>query len=282
MMILKKASDLSKYIGKMKAEGFTIGFVPTMGALHKGHISLIDASRNQCGITACSIFVNPTQFNDQQDFEKYPSTLDQDICLLEESGCDILFIPTVHEIYPTGTDLLKQYDLGPIESILEGKYRPGHFQGVCQVVHRLLEITTPDLLFLGQKDFQQCMVIKKMMEISGFDTIRVNICPTLREKNGLAMSSRNMRLSDDGKEMAGIIFTALDSVKKELSPGNIRPLKEKAITTLQVSGFRVDYFEIAETEGLAICDDWDGRKKLVAITAAFLEEVRLIDNLLLN
>ncbi|MFZ1534928.1 MAG: pantoate--beta-alanine ligase, partial [Chitinophagaceae bacterium] len=201
MILFKKATDLRKWVDAQSKKGNSIAFVPTMGALHAGHISLIDAASKENQVTISSIFVNPTQFNDLKDFEKYPITIEKDIEMLEAAGCNVLFLPSVKEIYPEGIKPEMQYELGYIETILEGKFRPGHFQGVCMVVHRLLDIVQPDNLYLGQKDYQQCMVISKLVElINQQDTIKVNICPTLREKDGLAMSSRNMRLNEDERK----------------------------------------------------------------------------------
>ena len=197
MVLLKNATDLYNYLDSQRKNHISIGFVPTMGALHEGHLSLLAKSKKENSITVCSIFINPTQFNDPLDFEKYPVTIEQDIQKLDSIDCDILFLPSVDEIYPDGLNYNIHFALGELETIWEGKYRPGHFQGVCLVVKRLLEIVQPDMLFLGQKDFQQCKVIAKLIEILNFEKkIALIICPTMREPDGLAMSSRNMRLSD--------------------------------------------------------------------------------------
>src|SRR5690242_6983731 len=170
MIVFKKAADLSRHISLLKEENKTIGFVPTMGALHRGHLSLIEASKDQCDVTVCSIFVNPTQFNDPKDFEKYPITIEQDIKLLTQKDTDILFLPSVDEIYPDGVHHLAIYDLGALETVLEGKYRPNHFQGVCQVMDRLLHIVQAEKLFMGRKDYQQCLVVSRLIEIKGIPT----------------------------------------------------------------------------------------------------------------
>ena len=185
-----------------------------MGALHSGHISLITNSKIQNQLTVSSIFVNPTQFNNAKDFEKYPITLEKDIDQLEKNGCNVLFLPPVEEIYTDGLNKLPHYNLGYLETVLEGKYRPGHFQGVCQVVHRLLNIVQPDYLYLGQKDYQQCMVIKKLIELTQLK-INVVISNTLRENDGLAMSSRNMRLNEEERKLSVKIFETLSFIKKE-------------------------------------------------------------------
>jgi pantoate--beta-alanine ligase len=281
MILFKTIAALLACIAEKKKNGNTIGFVPTMGALHAGHISLINNSKKENSLTVCSIFVNPTQFNQSADFEKYPITIEKDIDMLEKNGCDVLFLPPVQEIYPGGITHQPHYDLGYLETVLEGKYRPGHFQGVCQVVHRLLDIVQPHNLYLGQKDYQQCMVIKKLIELAHLKT-NVIICATLREKDGLAMSSRNMRLNEQETKMAVKISETLLFIKKEIKPGYMENLKERAIQYLSAENFKVDYVEIAHAGNLALVKNWDGKQKLVALAAAYLNEVRLIDNMLLN
>lgn len=281
MILFKKATDINSYLQQCRQTGKSIGFVPTMGALHQGHLSLIGSAKQACAVTVCSIFVNPTQFNDVKDFENYPSTIETDIDALEKAGCDVLFLPSVLEMYPTGTQNVQTYQLGYLETVLEGKFRPGHFQGVCLVVHRLLNIIAADQLYLGQKDYQQCMVIKRLIELENIKT-SVNICPTLRESSGLAMSSRNMRLGDDERKQALTIFETLSYLKNDIRPGNLTGLKKLAVNNLTGAGFKVDYVEIADAANLEIIEHWDGHKKLVAVAAAFLGDVRLIDNLLLT
>jgi pantoate--beta-alanine ligase len=283
MIIFKKPADIQNFIKPSKLANKKIGFTPTMGALHAGHISLVEAAKKENDIVISSIFVNPTQFNDPEDFKKYPITLDKDIAMFESAGCNVLFIPTINDIYPGGTNNLRYYDLGYLETVLEGKFRPGHFQGVCQVVHRLLEIVMPDNLYLGQKDYQQCMVIKRLIQLVGLDSkIKVNICPTLREDDGLAMSSRNVRLSSDERKKATTISAALQFIKQNIKEENISPIKEKARQMLLEKDFKIDYAEIADANTLEIIENWDGKQKIVALVAAFLGNVRLIDNMVLN
>lgn len=279
MILFKKTADLQIFLSEKRQSGAKIGFAPTMGALHQGHISLINTSTNNTAITVSSIFVNPTQFNNAADFEKYPITIEKDIDMLEHAGCDVLLLPSVAEMYPQGTQNLPRYDLGFIETVLDGKYRPGHFQGVCQVVHRLLDIVEPDVLFLGQKDYQQCMVIKKMIELTGLTT-KLAICPTLREADGLAMSSRNMRLNTAERSKAVLISQTLQFVKQQIKPGYLGDTKERASNYLNAEGFKTDYVEIADADTLQLQDCWDGTMPLVILAAAFLHEVRLIDNML--
>jgi len=280
MIISKRLIDIRNILGSIQIKSQSIGFVPTMGALHPGHMTLIDACKTKNDICVCSIFVNPTQFNNKQDFEKYPITLTRDIQMLEAAGCDILFIPGIVEIYPAGY-IAPHYELGILETILEGEFRPGHFQGVCQVVDRLLQIIAPNHLFLGQKDYQQCMVIKKLIELKSYPT-RVITVPTIRENNKLALSSRNMRLTDPEKKKAEEISECLLTIKQEIKAGSLKELKMAMQHQLTKHGFMVDYVEIADADTLESIDVWDGKKKLVALVAAYLGEVRLIDNMLLN
>ena len=281
MIIFKKKIDISNYIVNYKKTSGKIGFIPTMGALHKGHISLIEASKKTDTLTICSIFVNPTQFNNKADFEKYPVTIEKDIDLLEKAGCNVLFLPSVEEIYPEDSSTTLPYELGFIETVLDGKYRPGHFQGVCNVVQRLLDIVQPNTIYLGQKDYQQCMIIKKLTELIQSPT-QIIICPTLRESDGLAMSSRNMRLTSVERIKAVKISEVLLFIKQEIKPGNLQDLKQRCINYLTNEGYNVDYVEIADATNLTLLQNWDGKTKLVALVAAFLNEVRLIDNRIVN
>ncbi|HQR01195.1 MAG TPA: pantoate--beta-alanine ligase [Ferruginibacter sp.] len=281
MIIFKKAADIGIFLQQKRQNNPKTGFVPTMGALHQGHISLIESARSENDVVVCSIFVNPTQFNDPKDFQNYPITIENDIDLLEKAGCDALFLPAVEEMYPAGLENKKTYALGYLETVLEGRYRPGHFQGVCQVVHRLLTIVPADRLYLGQKDFQQCMVIRKMIELENLP-IETVICPTLRETDGLAMSSRNMRLDKEAREKAVEISRTLLHIKSSLKTGDLSELKTAAVEQLNRTGFKTDYVEIADADTLELIGRWDGKRKLVALCAAFLGEVRLIDNMLLQ
>ena len=280
MIIFNRADEVSVYLAQRRKEGAIIGFVPTMGALHLGHISLLQRSKLAGDYVVCSIFVNPTQFNDPKDFEEYPSSPDTDIGLLEEGGCDLLFLPGLTDIYPGGTKNASHYELGYLEKLLEGKFRPGHFQGVCQVVERLLTIISPMHLYLGQKDYQQCMVIKRLVDLMAINP-EIVICPTLREPGGLAMSSRNMRLKKEEKIHATRLFETLLFIKREIRTGYLGDLKERARQYLFTEGFKVDYLEITEATGLLTIENWNGKEPLVALVAAFLNGVRLIDNMLL-
>ncbi len=283
MIIIKEAAALKLQLEKLKLQNKTIGFVPTMGALHKGHISLINTAKQHCDIVVCSIFVNPTQFNNSTDFEKYPITIDNDVALLKECNCDVLFLPSVQEIYPNGTTNLIKYELGFIETVYDGEFRPGHFQGVCNVVQRLFEIVQPNFAYFGQKDYQQCMVITKLVQIMGWDKkLKLHLCATLREKDGLAMSSRNMRLSNDARQIAPVIYQTLQLIQQHIAVGSLEKLIQNAKEMLLQKGFTPDYIDIADALTLEPITYWDGQQKLVCLVAAFINDVRLIDNMVLN
>jgi pantoate--beta-alanine ligase len=280
MIIFKHNQHLSTHLATLKKRGKKIVLVPTMGALHQGHISLLKNINDENSIIVSSIFVNPTQFNDPKDFDKYPNTIEKDILGLEKSGTDILFLPSVNEIYPYGTTQEKHYELGYLETILEGASRPGHFQGVCQVVERLIQIVQPNILILGQKDYQQCMVITKLVSIIGFP-INIIVGETIREDDGLAMSSRNMRLTATDREKATLIYKTFLDIKQQIKPGNLESIKKNAANILTAAGFRVDYVEIANAETLEIIAQWNGKTRLVILIAVFINGIRLIDNLVM-
>ena len=280
MTIFKNSEVLKKYLAPFQSSDSQIGFVPTMGALHKGHISLLEISKKKCATTVCSIFVNPTQFNDVKDYENYPITIGKDILQLEKAGCDVLFLPRATEIYPTGINQLPEYDLGFLETILEGKYRPNHFQGVCQVVDILVNLVNPDVLFIGQKDYQQCMVIKRLLKIVK-SKVMVIIGSTCREPSGLAMSSRNQRLTEPQKEQATAIYKMLLYIKQHINSITPNELSDFATTFLLSNGFNsVDYVCIADAATLEQISTVNSNPK-VALIAAKIGDVRLIDNMLL-
>ncbi|MEI2672555.1 MAG: pantoate--beta-alanine ligase [Chitinophagaceae bacterium] len=208
MQIIKQRNQLTPLSTQLRAQGAKIGFVPTMGALHQGHISLVEASKKRANITIVSIFVNPTQFNDPKDLEKYPRPIEQDIAMLEAAGCDILYLPEASDIYGPVTQVTDKFDLAGLDLELEGASRPGHFAGVAQVVKILLEITRPDILFLGQKDFQQCLILTQLINSLKMP-VELVMCPIYREPHGLAMSSRNVRLNPQIRQKAGAIYASL-------------------------------------------------------------------------
>lgn len=279
MVICKTAAHLQTFLENRRDTASPIGFVPTMGALHDGHISLIINAKKSSNLVASSIFVNPTQFNDPADFEKYPQTLTQDIDLLTRAGCDVLFLPSVTEMYPEGVAGGPQYDLGFIETVYDGYYRPGHFQGVCRVVEKLLRVVTPDNLYLGQKDYQQCMVITKMCELTQLP-VQIIICPTQRESDGLAMSSRNLRLNPEARQTAPNLHRIMQETASQLQPGDLHRITDAAKKELTQLGFKPDYFEFADAATLTPITNWNGTNPLVLLAAAFLDDVRLIDNLI--
>ncbi|WP_447641681.1 MULTISPECIES: pantoate--beta-alanine ligase [Chitinophagaceae] len=282
MIIFKQIKDLQKHIQQEKVAGKRIGFFPTMGALHDGHISLLKKAQSESDVSVCSIFVNPTQFNDKNDFDKYPITIENDIYLLETNGCDILFLPDVNEIYPNGQTLTQTYHLGSIEHLLEGAFRPGHFQGVCQVVHRLLEIVQPDQLFMGQKDYQQIMVVQKMVAEKRIN-VQMVIVPTKRAENGLALSSRNARLTDSDKIQALVLSRTLSYIKDNIAKEDFRILETNAAQQILGNGFsKVDYVSIRNANDLSEVNQYDSSTPLVVLTAAYIDGVRLIDNLLVG
>jgi pantoate--beta-alanine ligase len=281
MILFKKSGDLRRWLNEQKVKRKTTGFVPTMGALHEGHIELIESARSIADISICSIFINPVQFNDPKDFEKYPVSLEKDIEMLEKAGTDIVFIPSVQEIYPLGDTGLESYDLGKLETILEGRYRPGHFQGVCQVMSRLLELVKPDHLLMGQKDFQQCLVVKRLISLLDIH-LKFHTVPTAREDDGLARSSRNRRLTPEQRKNAVAISRALFDIRRKLVSGNVEPVLEAAGEKLDAAHFKTDYISIARASDLEPIQNWNGKVKAVALIAAFQGEVRLIDNMLLN
>ncbi len=281
MVIFKRVSDIKEFIYKEKQAGREIGFVPTMGALHSGHMSLVRRAKDEGTLVVCSIFVNPTQFNDKSDFEKYPISIDEDIELLIGAGCDVLLLPSVDEVYPDGTGEMKTYEFGYLDTILEGAKRPGHFKGVGQVVARLLEIAEPNKLYLGQKDYQQCMVITKLAELIGRQDLDIVICPTTREADGLAMSSRNRRLTEPQRAIAGLIYQCLVSIESKQDNTPYAIVKKECEDILTAKGFAVEYVALANAKTLELMDEYKKGTPMVALIAAKIGEIRLIDNLVL-
>ena len=281
MILFKKSGDLRRWLADQKNKRGKTGFVPTMGALHEGHLRLIETCRSRSDLSICSIFINPAQFNDRSDFEKYPVSLEKDIEMLAKAGTDLVFIPSVNEIYPQGDTGLETYDLGTLETILEGRYRPGHFQGVCQVMRRLLGIIAPEYLFMGQKDYQQCLVVQRLISLLKIP-VEFHTVPTIREADGLALSSRNRRLTEAQRKNASAIFKALKYIRESLVSGNTDTVIESATQILDAARFKTDYISISRAADLQPIQNFDGKVKALALIAAFQGEVRLIDNILLN
>ena len=283
MQVFQTVSDIQRYLLTInELNKKKVGFVPTMGALHEGHLSLIRTSKSKSDITVCSIFVNPTQFNDKKDFEIYPIQIDKDLEMLLEAKCDVVFIPNVEEIYPNGTLDKTSVDLGFIGKTLDGEHRPGHFDGVLQVVKRLLDIVQPDFLFLGQKDYQQCMVLNKLVEHYELPVI-VDICATLREEDGLAMSSRNARLNSDERIAAVKLSKALFYIKDNIESESIQQLIDNQIKWLNEDELiKVEYLTIVNGKTLEPVDIYQENTPLTALIAAKVGQVRLIDNVILQ
>lgn len=279
MIIIRQVNLLQEIVLSQKREQRSVGFVPTMGALHAGHLSLLALARAQTDLNICSIFVNPTQFNEATDLDKYPRTPQQDQELLAAAGCDILFMPSEAEIYPAGYDQRPPIELGRLDQVLEGAFRPGHFAGVVQVVSRLLDITQPDQLFMGQKDYQQLAIIRYMIEQQQRPVALV-MGPTVREADGLAMSSRNVLLSSTFRPRAALLYDCLQTAKGQLGQLPHATIEAQAMTRLAAAGFRPEYFAIVHAVSLE--PTTDPQAPLVACVAAWAENVRLIDNLLLT
>lgn len=281
MEIYSTKSELQDHLHALRAAGKKIALVPTMGALHEGHISLIQEAQQAADVVVCSIFVNPTQFNDPKDLEKYPRPIANDIQLLTQQHCDILFLPSVDEMYPNN-DEAWEIDLGDLDKIWEGAQRPGHFQGVTQIVYKLFNLVLPDVACFGQKDFQQVMVIQHMIDLKKLP-ISLIICPTIRSNRGLALSSRNTRLSEAGKEVALVLYNTLMQVKTDFDSKSLPQLQQEAVAMLTAQAdVTLEYFALCETRTLKEAVSKEENKKYVALVVAWVEGVRLIDNMLLN
>lgn len=281
MFVFRTIDDLRTYLDTIRKEDQTIGFVPTMGALHDGHRSLLEQAKESSDCTVVSIFVNPTQFNHVADFEKYPVDLESDINFLYGAGCHVVFIPDVEGIYPGGTDATGTVDLAGLDETMEGEFRPGHFTGVALVMQRLLEIVSPDLLFMGQKDFQQTVIIRHIIKVLGMHT-RFVTCPTIREPDGLAMSSRNVRLAAHIRDRASVIYHTLDTIRHMLGNKTPTELQQWAMKALNIPDFRPEYVAIVDgntLQPIAAASDADF---IVACCSVWAGDVRLIDNMILR
>ncbi|MBS1521859.1 MAG: pantoate--beta-alanine ligase [Bacteroidetes bacterium] len=278
MKIFDNKQNLSNYLNELRNNGKSIGFVPTMGALHQGHLSLLAQSQQQTDVSVCSIFVNPTQFNDPKDLEKYPRPIESDIQKLEQAGCDILFNPEVNEMYAGNEQW--HLDLDELEALLEGKFRPGHYQGVTQVVFKLFDIVKPDMAFFGQKDYQQVLVIQKMIDLLHLP-VKLVMCPILRETDGLAMSSRNIHLSADDRKHALVLSRTLNWLKQNFDLSQIASLTKQCEDFIKAEpGVQLEYFEVANGKNLRNADQ--GSKQIVALVAAKVGNTRLIDNMIIR
>ena len=279
--IFEKVSVLQERISAYRIQGNSVGFVPTMGALHEGHLSLVRQSMRENDHTIASIFVNPTQFNDKNDLLHYPRTIAQDLAQLDTVGSTDVFIPNVQEIYPNGTEKDGDPDLGGLDITMEGASRPGHFKGMAQVVRRLLDIVTPDRLYMGQKDFQQFTIVQYMIQKHRLPVQLVR-CPIVREPGGLAMSSRNVRLSAAVRTRAALIFEVLNEVKERSEEMDVKSLENFALRRLSVAPFEPEYFSIVDGRTLEPVKNMYQTAFVVACTAVRAEGLRLIDNIIIR
>ncbi|CAN5134220.1 pantoate--beta-alanine ligase [soil metagenome] len=279
MQIFVEIGPLKAYLKLQRARQSTIGLVPTMGALHAGHLSLIRSSKSQNDITVCSIYVNPAQFNNPSDLDKYPRTFDSDAALLKTVGCDIIFAPSNNEMYPQVSEL--KFDFDSLDKVFEGEFRPGHFSGVALVVAKLFNIVQPNKAYFGQKDFQQFRIISKLVEELNFD-IDLVCAPIVREADGLAMSSRNRRLNKDERRTAVIVNECLLEARAKLLAGeSFTSVKNHALSRFKSENVRLEYFAMADQRALQPLENVADPSNVVLLVAAFLGEVRLIDNLFL-
>ena len=280
MKVLKSKKTLIDYVERQREMGKKIGFSPTMGALHQGHLSLYKAAKKENDEVISSIFVNPTQFNNPDDFQKYPKTLEKDLELLEKAGVDAVYVPNVEEMYPDGLNS-KKYDFDGLENEMEGKYRPGHFDGVGTIVEELFRQVQPHNAYFGEKDYQQLAIIKKMIEKTKLP-VKIHGVPTLREEDGLAMSSRNVRLTETQRKEATIIYETLTKVKEWFKVISLEEIKQKVTDIFRNSNFELEYFVIADEKTLKETDYFYKDKNYRAFIVAYAGEVRLIDNMYLG
>lgn len=277
MKIFKSKSDLKIYLAEEKKKGNSIGFVPTMGALHQGHLSLVEKALSKTDVSVVSIFVNPTQFDNQEDLDKYPKTFEKDVELLESINCDVLFYPSVDEIYDENV-VSESFDFDGLEHQMEGKFRDGHFDGVGTIVKALFEIVEPDVAYFGKKDFQQLQIIKKLVKKYNIP-VKVKGMPIFREPDGLAMSSRNTRLSNEHREAAPFIHKVLKKARKKTGTKSVKEITKWVEIQFQNHPLlELEYFTIAEEKTLISAEEFEQNKRYRAFIAVFAGEIRLIDN----
>jgi pantoate--beta-alanine ligase len=277
MKIVRTADELKRLVSEAKAERKSIGLVPTMGALHDGHISLVEEARNGNDVVVVSVFVNPTQFNNPDDLRTYPRTEEADCRRLESAGVDIAFIPTVDEIYPEPDN--RVFDLGPVAEVMEGAMRPGHFNGVAQVVSRLFSLVSPDRAYFGEKDFQQIAVIRRMVELEGFK-LEIVPCPIKREASGLALSSRNVRLTEHQHAVAPNIHRILAESVAKCPAESVAEVKKQVVDAINAyPEMEVEYYEIVNGDDMQPISDWSESTNPVGCVTVYLGDVRLIDNI---
>ena len=280
MKVINKTSDLQAIIEQFKNDGKSIGLVPTMGALHKGHMSLVKNSISNNDITVVSIFVNPTQFNNPNDLASYPRTVDKDLELLQTIGCDIVFAPEADDIYSKSeTDSRFEFDFEGLDKVMEGKFRPGHFNGVVQIVSKLFDLVRPDRAYFGEKDFQQLAIIRLMTKRYNLP-IEIVPCPIVREDSGLALSSRNSLLKDNEKQVASHIYAVLNESRQFVPQTEVEELKQCVIAAIeQKPELKVEYFDIVDGHTLKSIGKWDECDYVVGCITVFCGNVRLIDNI---
>lgn len=277
MKIIHTIKDLQTELSELKAQGKKVGLVPTMGALHAGHASLVKRSVNENDVTVVSVFVNPTQFNDKNDLVKYPRTLDADCKLLESCGVTFVFAPSVEEIYPEPDT--RRFSYAPLDTVMEGAFRPGHFNGVCQIVSKLFDIVKPHCAYFGEKDFQQLAIIREMVLQMKFD-LEIVGCPIVREEDGLALSSRNARLSAEERENALNISRTLFKSRTFATTHSVSETQKMVEDAIAAApGLRLEYFEIVDGNTLQKVGDWNDTSYVVGCITVFCGEVRLIDNI---
>ncbi len=280
MEIIQSPSILKEKVANCRANGMSIGFVPTMGALHNGHLSLVSASRLQCKCTVVSIFVNPTQFNDKNDLKNYPRTFENDAKMLEDAGVDILFAPSEQEMYPEPDTRI--FNFGDIDKVMEGEHRPGHFNGVAQIVSKLFDVVLPDKAFFGEKDFQQLAVIKQLVKQGNYP-VDIVPCPIIRENDGLAMSSRNVLLSPEQRKSAVRISKALFESVNNVKVLSVEELKRSVVENINAdANLDVEYFEIVDDTYLKPVKSWTEPNVKVGCVAVRVGKIRLIDNIKYN
>lgn len=280
MRVFHKISDVGLYLAEKRKNGASIGFVPTMGALHEGHISLIAISRNQTDITVCSIFVNPTQFNNSTDLDKYPRTPETDLAMLEAAGCDVVYMPDVSDVYPNKDE--RRFNFGYLDTILEGAHRPGHFNGVGQVVSIFLEGIQPDKAYFGRKDYQQVMVVKELVQQLRLP-VEIVACPILREPDGLAMSSRNTRLTREERLVAAHIPQMMQQALAIARESGIATAKANIQQEVSAQPLmKLDYYEVCDATTLEPLDSLKPGQQAVSLIAVFVGSIRLIDNWMLD
>jgi pantoate--beta-alanine ligase len=278
MKVVKTIQEVNNLLDSDYA-GKRSGFVPTMGALHAGHIALVERAAGENEVASASIFVNPIQFNNPDDLTRYPRTLDADLAKLEKAGCHLVFVPEVKEMYPEPST--KVYDFGMLDKVMEGEFRPGHFNGVAVVVKRLFDIMRPSRAYFGEKDYQQLQVIKALVRMERIP-VEIIPCPTVREPDGLAMSSRNVRLSHEERQAAPVIYKALCDLRNNRHAFDMQECIYRAIKQIESVGvLRVEYLTLSDAETLKPVKDWSGASPIIACIAVFAGPVRLIDNLLI-